>query len=189
MTSSSEERATREQALCRAVLAGDEHAWRALYEENFDRLYAYVSWRCSGLVDLVDDLVQETWLTSLRRLAGFDPRAGTFLAWLRGIAANILRNTFRRRRRRGVMASLDQLGPVDSQTGCPPSADEAERIARTLDALPAQYEEVLRAKYLDGLSVEAIAAQLACTTKMIESRLTRARQAFRDAYLTMEDEA
>jgi RNA polymerase sigma-70 factor (ECF subfamily) len=185
MTSSGEERATRERALCRAVLAGDEHAWRTLYAENFDRLCAYLSWRCSGLGDLAEDLVQETWLTSLRRIGQFDPGAGSFLGWLRGIAANILRNTLRRRRRGGTILPLDHLEPADRQ---PAATADAERIALALDALPGPYEEVLRAKYLDGLSVDAIAAQLGCTPKTIESRLSRARQAFRDAYLSLEDE-
>ena len=41
---------------------------------------------------------------------------------------------------------------------------------------------MLRAKYLDGRSVADIAAAGGETPKAVESLLTRARQAFRDAY-------
>jgi RNA polymerase sigma-70 factor (ECF subfamily) len=87
------ERGWRERGLRDAVLAGDERAWRALYDEAFAGLYAYVLWRCGGLRDRADEIVQETWLTAVRRIAAFDPGQGAFAAWLRGIAVNLLRNT------------------------------------------------------------------------------------------------
>ncbi len=48
---------------------------------------------------------------------------------------------------------------------------------------------MLRAKYLDGLSVAEIAAARGETTKAIESLLSRARQAFRKAYRGDESRA
>jgi RNA polymerase sigma-70 factor (ECF subfamily) len=48
--------------------------------------------------------------------------------------------------------------------------------------LPARYEAVLRAKYLDGRSVADVAAAHGETAKAVESLLTRAREAFRQAY-------
>src|SRR5690349_14597338 len=94
-------RGWRERALLDAVLAGDEQAWRTWYDESFDGLYAYVLWRAGGLRDTADELVQETWLTALRRLRAFDPARGSFAGWLRGIAAHLLSNHLRRQSRRG----------------------------------------------------------------------------------------
>src|SRR5439155_24980839 len=93
------DRVWREHGLRTAVLAGDEQAWRTWYEESFNGLHAYVCWRCAGLRDLADELVQETWLTAVRRVRSFDPECASFAAWLRGIAANVLRNHLRARRR------------------------------------------------------------------------------------------
>src|SRR4051812_4169601 len=93
------ERVAREGALRSAVLAGDERAWQAWYDESFDGLSAYVHWRCGGLRDLADEVVQETWLTAVRRVRHFDPARAAFAAWLAGIAANVLRNHLRRRQR------------------------------------------------------------------------------------------
>ena len=36
-----------------------------------------------------DEVVQETWLVAVRRVRSFDPGQASFLAWLRGIAANV----------------------------------------------------------------------------------------------------
>jgi hypothetical protein len=94
----SEEMRPSERALRQAVLAGNECAWQALYDDAFEPLHAYIAWRCGGRADWADDLVQETWMIAVRRLAYFDPAKGTFLQWLRGIAANLLRNHFRQRR-------------------------------------------------------------------------------------------
>ena len=52
----------------------------------------------------------------------------------------------------------------------------------TLDSLPLHYGDALEWKYLDGLSVVEIAARLGVSTKAAESRLTRAREAFRDGF-------
>ncbi len=179
-----DERVARERELRRAVLAGEEYAWRTLYDEAFSGLHAYVLWRCGGLRDRADEVVQETWLTAVRRLRTFDPSSGAFASWLRGIAANLLRNHFRRETRRARRTQpLDHEPAVADAAG---PREEAERIARTLAALPEHYEAVLRAKYLDGQSVAAIAEVRGESPKAVESLLTRARQAFREVYLESE---
>lgn len=172
----------RERAIRDAVLAGDGAAWRAWYDEHFARLAEYARWRCGGLAELAEDVIQEAWLTAVRRLRSFDPARGPFFAWLCGIAANAARNAVRGRRR-----FLRRTRPLEA-TPHPPAPDgaaareKAERVAAALAALPDRYEAALRAKYLDRLSVEEIAAERGETPKAVESLLTRARQAFREAY-------
>jgi RNA polymerase sigma-70 factor, ECF subfamily len=184
------ERVGRESALRRAVLAGDESAWRAWYDECFDALFAHVLWRCAGLRDAADEVVQETWLTAVRRIRRFDPGAGPFAAWLRGIAANLLRNRFRRVRRQDALALVacaSFVARVPEPAGAEAIRRErAERIARALSELSERHEAVLRAKYLEGRAVADIAAEWQETPKTVESLLTRAREAFRAAYGTPE---
>jgi RNA polymerase sigma-70 factor (ECF subfamily) len=56
----------------------------------------------------------------------------------------------------------------------------------TLDLLPEHYARALQWKYVDGLSVEQIATRLGLSGKAAESLLTRARQAFRDGYQSVQ---
>jgi RNA polymerase sigma-70 factor (ECF subfamily) len=176
------DRVWQERALRSAVLAGDERAWQTWYDRAFADLYAFVCWRCAGLRQLADELVQETWLTAVRRVRAFDPERASFAAWLRGIAANVIRNQLRQRRRAPPLQSLNGREVAANSS----SQADAERIAGALAALSERHEAVLRAKYLQQQPVAVIAEEWRETPKTIESLLTRAREAFRQAYLDLE---
>jgi RNA polymerase sigma-70 factor (ECF subfamily) len=184
----STDRVWRERGLKEAVLAGDERAWRTLYDDSFDGLFAYVHWRCGRRRDRTEDVVQETWLTAVRRVRTFDPDRGSFANWLRGIAINVLRNELRREvTRRKYAGSLEPAATkVLSNETDSESHDTPERIARTVASLPERYEAVLRAKYLEQRSVNQIAEQWNETPKAVESLLTRAREAFRRTFHEQE---
>jgi RNA polymerase sigma-70 factor, ECF subfamily len=175
-----DERLRQAERLRRAVLAGDQAAWRALYDSAYGPLWAYVVWRCAGLRDLAEEITQETWLIAVRRIRAYEPRKGPFLAWLRGIAARVLQNELRRRRQIQSLADAEVAGPAAE-------GGTAELIVRALALLPEHYEGVLRGKYLNGLSVEEIARAWQTTPKAIESLLTRARQGFREAYARLAE--
>jgi RNA polymerase sigma-70 factor (ECF subfamily) len=174
------DRTEHEEMLRRAVLGGNELAWHSLYEATFDELHHYVLWRSGGRRDLTDEIVQETWLTAVRRIRRFDPRKGSFLAWMRGLSVNVLRHHLRRQRRK----SKHELAAAgNGSTAISMEIDDrTERIAAALDALPERDEDVLRAKYLEGLSVAEIAARWNETPKAVESLLSRAREKFRKCY-------
>jgi RNA polymerase sigma-70 factor (ECF subfamily) len=178
------DRVGHDRRLRAAVLQGDEAAWRAWYDEASDGVRAYVHWRLAGLSDLADEVVQETWLTAVRRVRSFRPEAAPFAGWLCGIAANLIRNRLRQRR----LMSRVPVAACHGQTnqGRPGDEETAEQVARALADLPSHYEQVLRAKYLEGLSVQAIANRSGDSAKAVESLLTRARQAFREAYQSAE---
>ena len=183
------DRVRREQWLRGEVLAGNEEAWRTWYEESFRDLRGYACWRCGGRCDQADDIVQETWLTAVRRMRQFNPRQGSFISWLRGIAANLARNDSRKR---GKLPKIER--PADDgleDNGHKARAENRRRetrIADALDALSEREEAALRAKYIDGLSVAEIASNGGETPKAVESLLSRARRAFRDVYNNGENE-
>lgn len=165
-----------------AVLAGDEAAWRAWYDEAYQPLRVYVFWRLGRQSAGVDEVVQETWLVAVRKIRQFDPQQGTFLDWLRGIAANVMRNHLRQ----PTPSSLAMEPAVDGLVWVAALALDVEeqsvRVAEALSALPDQYAAVLAAKYLEQRSVKEIAEAWNQTAKAIESLLTRARTAFREVY-------
>ena len=166
-----------------AILAGNVDAWRAWYAAYFDRLATYARWRCGGLADLADDVIQEAWLTAVRRLHSFDPAKGTFFVWLCGIASNAARNAIRSRfRQRRRSRPLDPKDDAPAGHTDPAAVEKAERVALALAALPEHYEAILRAKYLEQLPLIQIAERRCESPKAVESLLTRARQAFREAY-------
>jgi len=147
----SQQRSQRERMLRQRVLAGDEAAWRTLYDETFADLRAYIWWRCAGRSHLAEEVIQETWLVAVRRMRQFDPRRASFLAWLRGIAGNLLRNHLRRQQRQAHEA-LEECSLAAAPDPSAGLCEQAELIAQALAELPQHYEAVLRAKYLEQTS-------------------------------------
>jgi len=176
-----DDRTNQEHMLRAAVLRGEEHAWRLWYDASSADLRSYTVWRCGGRRDVADEIVQEVWLIAVRRIREFEPDRGPFTAWLRGIAVNVLKN-HRRKKAPGAGGELKDIsGPANAHVALD-RRDDADRIAEALTSLPDRYEAVLRAKYLDQLSMAEIARDWKESTKSIESLLTRARAAFRECY-------
>lgn len=166
-----------EHALREAVLAGSETAWRALYEANFDSLYTFIWHRAGRQTYRADEVAQETWLVAVRRIADFDPAQAPFDAWLKGIAANVLKNHGRRWNRDSRSHQLDIDPPQNDRI-----SEASELVVLALTGLPARYQAVLRAKYEEKLTVNEIGQRLGSTAKAVESMLSRAREALRRAY-------
>ena len=125
---------------------------------------------------------------AVRRIRSFDPERGSFADWLRGIAANLLRNQLRKGRPtpslNGVSPGIETLASASSNET--QRRDRSEQIALALSQLPERYEAALRAKYLDQQSVAQMSETWLETPKAIESLLTRAREAFRQEYQRLE---
>jgi RNA polymerase sigma-70 factor (ECF subfamily) len=166
------------------VLAGDEAAWRAWYDAAYEPLRAFVFWRLAQQPAAVDEVVQDAWLIAVRRMRDFDPRQGSFLDWLRGIAGNVIKN--RSRQRQTAQAAWETLAAGAALAGEAElpleAAERSARVAAVLSSLPEHYAAVLQAKYFEQRSVSDIAAAWNQTAKAIESLLTRARLAFRDQF-------
>jgi RNA polymerase sigma-70 factor (ECF subfamily) len=58
-------------------------------------------------------------------------------------------------------------------------AEQREEVARALGRLPALHRQVLVLKYLDGLAVEEVAAQVGRSRVQVQSLLQRAREGLR----------
>jgi RNA polymerase sigma-70 factor (ECF subfamily) len=172
-----------ETELRAAVLAGDEAAWRALYDRYFDALYGFILTRTGGRVDRAEDVAQETWLVAVRRMRSFNPRRAAFGTWLAGIARKALRNHRRRWRREAQAVEAGDNLPAPAKTN-----GRAEETALAMAGLPERYQAALRAKYEEQLSVAEMAAREQTTEKAVESLLSRARRAFKQAYATVTKE-
>jgi RNA polymerase sigma-70 factor, ECF subfamily len=178
VASDPDELAREESALREAVLAGNDTAWTVLYHRHVEALYAFVWHRCGRRHDRAEEMAQETWLVAVRRMKTFDPLRGTFEAWLKGIAVNVVNNHRRRWQRDDRLQSLDGDPPPPVEH----RSQAGEQLSLALTALPDRYQSVLRAKYEERLSVIEIAARLRSTPKAAESLLSRARDALRRVY-------
>jgi RNA polymerase sigma-70 factor (ECF subfamily) len=87
----------------------------------------------------------------------------------------------------GFRAALESIAAAADAPDEGLKREDTGRIVQlVLDHLPPRYSRALEWKYLEELSVEEIAGRLQCTPKAAESLLTRARDAFRDAFATFQ---
>jgi len=185
-----------------AVRAGDETAFAALVA----RMHGPLMRLAMGYVRdpaIAEDVVQETWLTTLDRLSAFEGRS-SFKTWVYGIALNIARSRRRRERRWLPFASWgrerdDSRGPTvdarrfgrDGMWSDPPEpwsnvpestligAETMRRIRTAIDTLPAKHREVILLRDVAGLGAAEVARLLDISAENERVRLHRARAAVR----------
>ena len=184
-------------AVARRILAGDEAAFRALFDRFFPRLYRFALARLDGDHDAASDIVQQTFCRAIERLGSYRGEAALF-TWFYQICRNTLMDYYRFTSYRArVVVPLEDLPDVRAvlETLTAPLADQPETqvwrsdvrrlVQATVDALPDRYGEVLEWRYVDDEPVKAIARRLGVSDKAAESLLKRARDAFCDAITTM----
>ena len=168
--------------------AGDPDAWRQLHDTFAERVWIGLARLVGPYPADVADVVQETMLAAARSARSYDETKGSLWNWLWGIARTQLARHFRTRQRQERWKQrpsswVDEIEPtqiVELET-----AELAEQVRTALGELPVEYEQLLTSKYLDGESVERIAAREQLTETALRSKLARARVAFRTAYLRM----
>ena len=181
-----------DRQLVERLLAGDERAFKAFFDEYFPRVYRFALPRLNRDADLAKDVVQGTLIKAVRGLAGFRGDAALF-TWLCQICRREIVDHLRRQRRhsaqvvliddspevRAVLESIE--APPTSEPTFAQDAAELQRIVHAvLDRLPARYGEALELKYIEGRSVEEIGERLGIGHTAAQSLLARARVAFRD---------
>lgn len=149
------------------------------------RLLAYIK-RNLDNTDEAFDLLQETLISASQSLPTYS-RKVPFSAWLFGIARHEISDYFRKKKIKTFLFShlpfLEDL--ADQALGPEEKAIEKElkdKVRLVLDSLSEGYSVILRLKYIDGISVNEIAKKLGLSPKAAESRLTRARIAFREIW-------
>lgn len=125
-----------------------------------------------------DDLVQVTLLRALNNIDDFDARhTGSFLAYLRQILLNQVRDELRRQQRRPGGAELDTEIP-DLET--PPLVEQMlgqERVRayeRALAQLPKRQQELIVMRMEFGMSYPEIAAEVDSTPDAVRVMVARA---------------
>lgn len=168
------------------MLAGDEDAFEAFGERYFKALYRFTSARLAGDRELTGEVVQTAITKALAKLDTYRGEAA-LLTWLCACCRNEVLMHWRSRRTApaGVELAEDLEAPGDPEAALL-GREKAHRVHMALDGIPDHYARTLEWKYLDRLSVGEIAARLGVQPKAAESLLTRARQAFRASYESVQ---
>jgi RNA polymerase sigma-70 factor (ECF subfamily) len=175
------------------LLRGDARAFDDFFNEYYPKLYRFVRRRVSDAV-LAEDVAQGALCRALESLRGFRGEAALF-TWLCTLCRRELSARLGEFNPAAASAHLVEDDPAvraaleslmaNESTDPMLATDRAQlrqAIRVALDYLPAPYGDILEWKYLREMSINEIAQRLGRSPKASESLLTRAREAFRDAF-------
>jgi RNA polymerase sigma-70 factor (ECF subfamily) len=185
--------------LVEEALGGNALSFQLLVERYQDRIFALARHYTKSSVE-VEDIVQDTFLKTYRRLGTFQ-RQSSFSTWLYRIAVNTALDFLKRTGRSPVTAVEDPeltAAPVRARAGsgvavaAPDASLRREEVARVtqevLDELPEIFRTVLVLREFEGLAYQEMAEILGISIGTVESRLFRARARFKDAMIRLHPE-
>ena len=178
------------------ALSGEAAAVDQLATAALDPLYQFCFYRVGGDRHLCEEVVQETLVRAIGGLAAYEPgrAGGRIFPWLTGLARNEIRRVLSMRNNTASLEMLwarmdDDLRRIFAELDSRPLEEETlrreetrEMVSAAMSQLPPPYRDALEAKYVLGRSVREMARLAGGTEKSIESKLSRARDAFRQTF-------
>ena len=186
-----------DRQLVRRLRGGSEEAFGEFFDAYFPRLYRFALVRTRHDADAAEEIVQATLTQVVRQLATHRGEAALF-TWLCTFCRHEVSAYYRHRNRqpqpvdlveelpevRSALESLMTVGTSDPEVEL--QRKELGRLVQVaLDQLHPRYGDALEWKYIQGFSVKEIASFMGVTPKAAESVLSRARNAFRDAFASL----
>jgi RNA polymerase sigma-70 factor (ECF subfamily) len=157
--------------LVESARAGDEAAWRAIFDLQYPKLYRFFRSRVAAHQQ-AEDLASNTLLQAFRSIERFEWRGRPFEAWLFGIARHELASYYRSR--------PDTESAEGIEVGCVRDDFIAVEVRDVLEQLMPEHRTALELRYLLGFSGEESAALMGRSHSAFRSLLLRAVRAFRD---------
>lgn len=164
------------------AVQGDHHAASALFRRHVDAIYAFAAARTGGDRAAAEDVTQEVFVEAWQHLSSFR-QDGRFPAWLVGIAKRKLARRYREAAREGRARSQQVLDFLEGREAGPGQALEdaefASAVSEALLEIRPEDRSILQMKYARTMTLKDIAARLAISPGAANSRLQRAREAFK----------
>ena len=164
---------TEKELVTRAV-AGDEMAYRAIYQLHEkairSRVSGYFVWKAD-----VDDVVSEAFQKAFANLAAFDTERD-LRPWLNTIATRTALDHLDKIRRedekKEVMETLTETDPEEEVI----RDENHQRLMAFIEELPPLYKEVMVKYMIEELESEKIANELGLELNTVRTRIRRGKQ-------------
>jgi RNA polymerase sigma-70 factor (ECF subfamily) len=137
----------------------DPARFAELYENNFERVYAYVARRVGDRAE-TEDVTSEVFHHALANLRRFEWRGIPFAAWLFRIAANLISDRWQRSGREVADGSEIEVAvsPADIE-----ACERRATIFRLVELLPVEQKRVLVLRFVEEKSLKEVAREIGKT--------------------------
>jgi RNA polymerase sigma-70 factor, ECF subfamily len=133
----------------------DPSKFAGLYENNFQRVYAFVARRVHER-QVAEDLTADVFHKALAHLPSFDWRGVPFAAWLLRIAANVVNDQWKRSARE----ELVEDPPEATNEVTVEEVERRARLFRMVEDLPPDQRRVIAMRFAEGKTIREIAREL-----------------------------
>jgi RNA polymerase sigma-70 factor, ECF subfamily len=192
-----EDQQLQDRLLVRRMLSGEENAFEEFFGSYFPGLYRFALSRLDQDRDAAEEVVQIALSKAISKLGTYRAEAALF-TWLCTFCRHEISRYFKRENRivsqpflfketPEIRAALESLfvATEERPDQLLLQTEITEMVQIALNAIPSRYADALEWKYIEDLPVKDIALRLNLGLKAAESLLTRARQSFRDAFLSV----
>ena len=149
----------------------DPRRFAEIYEANFARVYAYVARRVPRREE-AEDVTAEVFQHALAGLGSFEWQGAPFIAWLLGIASNLVA-----KRWKGVKEEvpIDELELAVNVV----QAEQQALFVQLLKRLPADQKRVIELRFFEQRSIREIAREMGRSEGAIKQLQFRALETLR----------
>jgi RNA polymerase sigma-70 factor, ECF subfamily len=172
-----------DQALVISAQNGNSQAVGELYDRHQERIFRYVRSRVYDH-QLAQDLTGEIFTRMVTNLNQFENNGYPFTAWLYRIARNLIID-HHRKKDRYMNVPIEEVYHVGTTDYEPAATVEkqlrAERLHQALETIDETQQEVIRLRFLAGLSLQEVADTLDKTVGAIKAQQYRGLMALRVA--------
>jgi len=156
----------------------DPARFAALYEDNFERVYAYVARHVRDRSE-AEDITSEVFQQALANLSRFEWRGVPFAAWLFKIAANAIIDRAKRNAREVELPATVDLFDETRHQEFENEIEQTARLFKLVDALPRDQRHVIEARFAEEKSIREIAGELGRSEGAIKQLQFRALEKLR----------
>ena len=155
----------------------DPACFAQLYENNFERVYAFIARRV-GDRDQAQDLTADVFHSALKNLPKFEWRGAPFAAWLFRIAANAIADRGKRAAKLEAI-NLREIPEYEISSADLAEAEHSARLFKLVEKLPADQRRVIALRFAQQKSIGEIARDLGRSEGAIKQLQFRGLQSLR----------
>ncbi len=167
--------------------SGDDRAYAALASAVQDELLRFAI--AQGLErEHAEDATQEVLMRAYARRRTWKPGSDA-LAWLCGIALNVVRESKRKERRQKwswMNANAQHAAQAGADENERPDWEELRQLMEAVTELPPRQREAIACRYLRRMTVRETAEMMGCAEGTVKSAVAAALESLRDKLQTME---
>ena len=146
-----------EQSLVLQAQKCNQEAFAKLYEQNFDKIYRYISLKVGNKTE-AEDMTQQVFIKALQSISSYKWKDVPFSAWLFRIAHNQVIDYYRKQSRQSTTPLYEYMAVTncDTEKAIEDKAD-IERLLTASKKLTAAQQEVITLRFAGELPIAEVA--------------------------------